>query len=127
MSGDVAEDEVSKQKQVHFRAPQHIVSRIDVLSDVLGKSRTDLIIEAMNALVDDQLADDTVSRLVATAYYEDAIQFEDLATLVGPREARGYRALKQNLDREPTEMPELDEIEEDPYPDDFDVETTTPK
>ena len=127
MSGDVAEDEVSKQKQVHFRAPQHIVSRIDVLSDVLGKSRTDLIIEAMNALVDDQLADDTVSRLVATAYYEDAIQFEDLATLVSPREARGYRALKQNLDREPTEMPELDEIEEDPYPDDFDVETTTPK
>lgn len=127
MSGDVAEDEVSKQKQVHFRAPQHIVSRVDVLSDVLGKSRTDLIIEAMNALVDDQLADDTVSRLVATAYYEDAIQFEDLATLVGPREARGYRALKQNLDREPTEMPELDEIEEDPYPDDFDVETTTPK
>ena len=127
MSGNVADDKVTEQKQVHFRAPQHIVSRVDVLSDVLGKSRTDLIIEAMNALVDEQLADDNVSRLVATAYYEDAIEFEELATLVGPREARGYRTLKRNLNREPTEMPEPNDIEEDSYPDDFDAETMTPK
>lgn len=126
MASNKADEGATDPKQVHFQAPRHIVHRADVLSDALGKSRTDAIIEAMNDWVDERLADDDVRRLVATAYYEGTLGFEDLATLVGPKEANGYRALKENVNRDPREIPGPDEIQDDPYPNDFDAETTTP-
>ena len=125
MSSNEVEDRTPEAKQVHFQAPYHIVSRVDILSTIFGKSRTDVIIEAMNMWVDDHLSRDESQRLIATAYYEDSIDLETLATLVGPREAKGYRALKLNLEREPMDIAGPEEIADEPYPDSFEARETT--
>lgn len=98
----------TEKKRVQFRAPQSLVDRADALATVLETDRTEVLISALREYLMDATHDDRVKQEIAGAYYDDEINFTQLAELVGKQEAANFRVLKQQLDEEFTaELTEL--------------------
>ena len=77
----------SDKKRVQFRAPGRLIDRVDALATVLGEDRTDVLITALREYLQDASHDDAITQEIATAYYDDKINYEQLKTLVGSEEA----------------------------------------
>jgi predicted transcriptional regulator len=90
----------SDKKRVQFRAPARLIDRTDVLAEVLGEDRTDILVTALREYLHEATHDDALTQEIAAAYYDDVITYEELKSLVGAEEAANLRALKQQLDED---------------------------
>lgn len=87
----------TNKKRVQFRAPDRLINRTDALATVLGEDRTDILVTALREYLQDATHDDALLQEIAEAYYDDAISFEQLKSLVGTEKAANLRVLKQQL------------------------------
>lgn len=97
-----------EKKRVHFRGPERVIEQADALADVLDKDRTDVIVEALREHITERTSDERFEAMVADRYYEDHLDFETVATLVGRDTAQRFRLLKRDLADEPLDVPAPD-------------------
>ena len=89
---------MSSSKRVQFRAPEQLIEQADVLATAEDRDRTDILIEALRAYLRESSESDDVKRDIANAYYEEIIDYEEMKTLLGPKEAENLRLLKDQLE-----------------------------
>ena len=87
----------SEKKRVQFRAPHRLIDRADALAAVRGEDRTDVLLTALRAYLQEATHDDTLKQEIAAAYYDGEITDDQLNSLVGADEAANFRVLKQQL------------------------------
>ena len=87
----------SDKKRVQFRAPHRLIDRADALAAVLGEDRTDVLLTALRAYLQEATHDDTLKQEIAAAYYDDEISHDQLKSLVGAAEAANFRVLKEQV------------------------------
>lgn len=87
-----------EKRRVQFRAPDRLIERTDALATVLGEDRTDILVRALREYLREAAHDDAVTQEIAAAYYDDALEFEEVRALVGAEEAANLRVLKRQLD-----------------------------
>jgi hypothetical protein len=96
-----------EKTRVDFNAPATLVERADTVADVLGVSRTRLLIDALEDELADLASDEEFRRRLSESYYEDRADFETVEAVLGREEAMRMKLLKTSLDRSPPE-PHLD-------------------
>ncbi|QCC51410.1 hypothetical protein [Halapricum salinum] len=89
--------------RVDFTAPASLVERADRVVDVLDISRTRLLIEALEAKLEEIAADEEFRRRLSDAYYDDQVDFETVASILGREEALRMKLLKESIDHGPPE------------------------
>ena len=94
----------SNSRRVHFQSPEDLVERLDAVAAVFDTDRTDLLIEAMRAFVQEMANDEEFQELVASRYYDDQLDFDDAKQLVGAETAQRFRLLKADLKAEPIDL-----------------------
>jgi len=87
-------------RRVHFQSPEYLVERLDAIADLMGTDRTTLLVEAMREYINEQADSDSFQQRVATAFYEDELDFETAKQLVGAEQARHLSLLKADLEGE---------------------------
>lgn len=97
-------------KRVDFNAPETLIDRADVVTELLDRSRTSLLIDALRKELDEIVTDEAFRRRVKEAYYADRIDFETLETVIGREEAMRIELLRESLAREPP-VPESEAFE----------------
>jgi len=98
-------------RRVHFQSPEYLVERLDAIADLMGTDRTDLLVEAMREYIDEQADSDSFQQRVATAFYEDELDFETVKQLVGAEQAQRLRLLKADLEDEPFDLDAPDDTD----------------
>lgn len=93
-----------KPRRVHFQSPEYLVERLDAIAELMETDRTDLLVEAMQAYIDEQADSDAFQHRVATAFYEGDLEFETVKQLVGAEHAQRLRLLKTDLEGEPFDI-----------------------
>lgn len=113
-------DGMSEDKtRVDFNAPTSLVERADSVADLLGVSRTALLIDALRDEIDDLTADEQFQQRVREAYYTEQIDFETAESVLGTEEAMRLQLLRASLNRDPpepaveTDLPSQDEFYDD--------------
>jgi hypothetical protein len=96
-----------EKTRVDFNAPASLVEQADAVADLLGVSRTQLLVDALRDEIDDLAADDGFRRRLEAAYYDGRIDFEVVESVLGTEAAMRTKLLRESLDREPLE-PRLD-------------------
>src|SRR6056297_1225230 len=84
--------------RVNFRLPDDLVEKADVAAAVTHKNRTDIIIEALQAYLEDVEDDERFKEAVVELYLDDQIGFEVLKEFIGRQDAESVRASKTLLD-----------------------------
>ena len=90
--------------RVDFNAPASLVERADWVADLLGISRARLLIEALEAKLEEIAADEEFRSRLRDGYYDDRIDFETVETILGREEAMRMKLLQESVDRE---LPEV--------------------
>lgn len=98
-------------RRVHFQSPEYLVERLDAIAELMGTDRTDLLVEAMREYIDEQADSDAFQQRVATAFYEDELDFETVKQLVGAEQAQRLRLLKADLEGEPFDLDAPDDTD----------------
>jgi len=70
----------------------------------MGTDRTTLLVEAMREYINEQADSDSFQQRVATAFYEDELDFETAKQLVGDEQAQHLSLLKADLGGEPFDL-----------------------
>lgn len=96
-----------ERTRVDFNAPESLVERADAVAELLDRTRTSLLVDALRSELDELAADGAFRRRVRAAYYADRIDFDTLETVVGREEATRTRLLRDSLARDPP-VPEGD-------------------
>jgi len=95
---------MSKEKtRVDFNAPVRLVEQADTVADVLGISRTQLLIDALQDEIEELATDETFQRRISNAYYAGEIEFETVERVLGTEQASRLKLLRDSLDRDPPE------------------------
>lgn len=97
-----------EKTRVDFNAPASLVDQADTIADLLGVSRTQLLIDALRDEIDELATDEGFRRRLQEAYYNDEIEFDVVETVLGTEEAMRMKLLQESLDHEPPE-PALDD------------------
>lgn len=92
-------------RQVHFRAPEHLVERLDAVADLYNRDRADLIVGAVREYIETTAEDESFQDLVATKFYDDQLEFEMVEQLLGAETAQRLKLLKQDLEGESLDLP----------------------
>ncbi len=104
---------MSEEKtRVDFNAPTSLVEQADAVADLLGVSRTQLLIEALRDELDGLATDDSFRRLIGDAYYSGEIDFDTVESILGTETAMRMQLLRASIDRDPPEP----QIERDRLP-----------
>lgn len=90
-----------ERKRVDFNAPASLVEEADVVAELLGVSRTDLLVEGLRERLDETISDEGFQRRLREAYYDGRLDFETVARIVGTGEATRMRLLRESLERDP--------------------------
>lgn len=98
--------------RIDFNAPTSLVERADSLADILGTSRTRLLVDALREELDDLARDEGVRREVRAAFYDDRVTFETVESVLGTEEALRMRLLRESLNRAAPE-PHLEDLPAD--------------
>lgn len=98
--------------RIDFNAPTSLVERADALAELLGTSRTRLLIDALRDELDALARNEVVRREIREAFYDERVDFETVESVVGTEEALRMQLLRASLDREAPE-PHLKELPED--------------
>jgi predicted transcriptional regulator len=101
----------SNSRRVHFQSPEDLVERLDAVAEVFDTDRTDLLIEAMRAFVQETADDEEFQELVAARYYDDQLAFEEVKRLVGTETAQRFRLLKSDLEAEPLDLDPPEDVD----------------
>jgi len=88
----------TEKRRVQFRAPNQLIDQVDMLAEVLGEYRTDILVMALREYLQDAAHDNALAQEIEAAYYDDKISHEQLKALVGAEEAANLGVLKQQLD-----------------------------
>lgn len=96
-----------EKTRVDFNAPVSLVEQADHVADMLGVSRTQLLIDALRQEIDDLADDDVFQRRLRDAYYSEAVDFEIVESILGTEEAMRMKLLRDSIDHEPPE-PQLE-------------------
>lgn len=88
---------MSSSKRVHFRAPERLIEQADVLAVAEEKNRTDVLVDALRAYLEEARDEEHVRQAIANAYYEDRLTFEQIKAIVGTEAAQNFRVLKRQL------------------------------
>lgn len=91
---------MSSSKRVQFRAPEQLIVQADVLATAEDRDRTDVLIESLRNYLSESTDSDDVKRDIANAYFEGTIEYEDVQSVLGPKEAENLRLLKDQLDND---------------------------
>lgn len=94
--------------RVDFNAPVSLVEQADSVADLLGISRTQLLIEALRDELEELASDETVEHELRAAYYHGRVEFDVVESVLGTEDAMRLKLLRESIDREPPE-PELDD------------------
>jgi len=92
-----------EKTRVDFNAPASLVERADTIADLLGMSRTQLLIEALRDEIQERASDERFRRQVSDAYYSGEVDFETVESLLGTEAAMRMQLLRASLNREPPE------------------------
>lgn len=92
-----------KKTRVDFNAPRSLVERADAVADLLGISRTQLLVEALRDELDSRLSDEQLRQKLKQAYYDGRIQFETVEAMLGTEEALRLKLLRESLTRDAPE------------------------
>lgn len=113
--------------RVDFNAPESLVEEADTVAELLGESRTQLLIDGLRKELEDVVGDESFQRRVREAYYDDEIDFATVRDALGTDEAIRVRLLKESLARE-VPAPDADDVDipSDSEFYDGDVSTWTP-
>src|SRR6056297_2280295 len=98
-------------RRVHFQSPEYLVDRLDAIAELFDTDRTDLLVEAIRAYIEDTADSETFQELVATKYYDDQLEVEMVKQLVGAETAQRLRLLKADLEGEPLDLAAPDDID----------------
>lgn len=98
------------KKRVDFNAPASLVEEADAVAELLGVSRTDLLVEGLREQLAETVSDEDFQRRLREAFYDGRLDFDTVATVVGTEEATRMRLLRESLDREPP-VPDADEVD----------------
>lgn len=98
-------------RRVHFQSSEYLVERLDAIAELMGTDRTDLLVEAMRKYIDEQADSDAFQQRVATAFYENELEFETVKQLVGAEHAQRLRLLKADLEGEPFDIAAPDDTD----------------
>lgn len=98
----------SEKKRVDFNAPEQLVEQADLIGDLLGVSRTQLIVEALRDEIGEITRDADFRASVKTAYYDGEIGFDTVETVLGTEDASRLRLLRASIDRDPP-APDVDD------------------
>lgn len=82
---------------VNFRLPEELLEKADVAAEVTHKNRTEIVVEALRAYLDD-VEDEQFSEQVVELYLDDEIGFDVLQEFVGRQDAESVRASRALLD-----------------------------
>lgn len=85
--------------RVNFRLPESLVEKADVAAEVTHKNRTEIIIEALQAYLDEVEDDETFKEAVVDLYLDDRLSFEVLKEFIGRQDAESVRASKTLLEQ----------------------------
>lgn len=91
---------MSSNKRVQFRAPEQLIAQADVLATAEDRDRTDVLIEALRTYLSESTDSDDVKRDIANAYFEETIGYEEVQSVLGPKEAENLRLLKDQLNND---------------------------
>ena len=116
-----------EKTRVDFNAPASLVDRADAVADLDGKSRTQLLIEALRRELDERTDDESFRRRLREAYYDDEVEFSVVESVLGTEEAMRLQLLKRSLDREPPEPQVAESLPGDAAFYDGEVPTWTPE
>jgi hypothetical protein len=94
----------NEPRRVHFQSPEYLVERLDAIADLVDKDRTDLLVEAIRAYIEETADSETFQQRVAASYYDDQLDFETVKQLVGVETAQRLRLLKADLADEPLDL-----------------------
>ena len=92
-----------EKTRVDFNAPTSLVERADAIADLLGTSRTQLLVEALRAEIDNRVADEAFRDRIKAAYYADRIDLHVVEAVLGTDAATRMRLLRESVDRDPPE------------------------
>ena len=87
----------TEKKRVHFLAPEKVVEQADALAAAENRDRTDIILSALREYLRNETADERVEQLIAGAYYDGDLTYDQVRRLVGPQRAADFRVLKREL------------------------------
>lgn len=105
---------MAKEKtRVDFNAPASLVEQADHVADMLGVSRTQLLIDALRQEINDLADDDVFQRRLRDAYYSEAVDFELVESILGTEEAMRMKLLRDSIDHEPPEPQLAGELPDD--------------
>ena len=88
---------MSSSTRVHFRAPERLIEQADALAVAEDKNRTDVLVEALRAYLAEASNEEAVQQMIADAYYDGRLDFEQTKAIVGTETAQNFRVLKQQL------------------------------
>ncbi|APE95320.1 hypothetical protein HSR6_0867 [Halodesulfurarchaeum formicicum] len=71
-----------------------------VLASVLGEDQSAILVRAIQDYLKRISDDEEIVQEIAGSYYDDEISFEELEGLLGTKEAKNHRVLKQQLSAE---------------------------
>lgn len=86
-------------KKVNFRLPEELITHADVAGEVTHKNRTEILIEALRAYLEEIESDEEFREAVVELYLADEIQFETLVQIIGRQDAKAVQSSKRLLDR----------------------------
>lgn len=86
-------------RKVNFRLPEELVTHADVASEVTHKNRTEILIEALRAYLEDIESDEEFREAVVELYLADEMDFETLVLVIGRQDAKAVQSSKRLLDR----------------------------
>lgn len=86
-------------KRVNFRLPEELVRQADIAAEVTHRNRTELLVEALRAYLQEIESEEGFREAVTELYLADELPFEGLVDVVGRQDAEAVRASKRLLDR----------------------------
>lgn len=96
-----------EKTRVDFNAPKSLVEQADAVADLLGISRTQLLVDALRDELKAFTRDAELQRTIKDAYYTGDLAFSTVESVLGTEEAMRMKLLKDAVDRDPP-APELD-------------------
>jgi hypothetical protein len=92
-----------EKRRVDFNAPASLVDRADGVADVLGVSRTRLLIDALEDELASLAEDEAFRRRLSDAYYDSRVDRETVEAVLGRETATRMALLRASLERSPPE------------------------
>lgn len=86
-------------KRVNFRLPEELIQKADTLAHIQHKTRTDIIIEALQRYLQEVEDTKEFKQTVVELYLDDDISFDVLSNIIGKRDADAVRTSKQILEK----------------------------